>query len=448
MASAHNAEASHVAFATFDHKSVKFFWCDKSDVKTAIVPDVERPFCPLPRGKLFKNIVNDKDDIDKIVDRLSNIFSQTPPKASSPGSVSGAAISAAVDSLVGNGGRVIIFTSSPCLLGFGSSKPKDEKLLAQSDKEKSLYLPQTNAYSTLANKCNNERIVVDLFTVANSNFDFPTVSQISYLTGGRAYFYQINNQNQSDFIQKLEKLHFDLSRIITRPNYYDVKIFLRMTLGFEVTEILGEFGKKLGEGFLLAGLDPDFTFAYSLKMTEKPKLDSTCSFQVVALFIDNFNKRYIRSLNLSIPVEPDVGKIYYHVDVDSMTRLFIMNGLNQFYTSSIEKFTIRESLSAKIISFLYFYRKKCSEKSPIQQLILPASVKFIPLFLTSCFKKPALIRNKQGLSSNAVFNSVLKLMREPTSLVIKYLYPKFYKIDDILESQDDKCDDPELVIVR
>lgn len=396
---------------------------------------------------MFKNIIEDKDDLDKIIDRLSSIFSQAPTKSNLPGSVSGAAISAAIDSLIGNGGRVVIFASNPCLSGFGSSKLKDEKLLTQPDKEKVLYIPNNNTYSTLANKCNNERIVVDLFAIANNNFDFPSVSQISSLTGGRAYFYQINNQNPTDFNQKLEKLHFDLSRIITRPNFYDVKIFMRMSLGFEVTEILGEFGKKLGGGFLLAGLDPDFTFAYNIKMTEKPKIDSTCGFQVVVLFVDNFNKRYIRSINLSIPVEQDIGKIYYHVDVDSMTRLFLMNGLNQYFSSSIEKFTIREGLSAKIINFLYFYRKKCSEKSPIQQLILPASVKFIPLFLTSCFKKPALIRNKLGLSSNVIWNSVLKLMRDPTSLIIKYLYPKLYRLDDILENQDDKCDHPDSVIV-
>jgi len=32
----------------------------------------------------------------------------------------------------------------------------------------------------------------------------------------------------------MEKLHYDLNRILARPNYYDVKIMLRKSEQFEV----------------------------------------------------------------------------------------------------------------------------------------------------------------------------------------------------------------------
>ena len=37
---------------------------------------------------------------------------------------------------------------------------------------------------------------------------------------------------------------------------------------------------------------------------------------------------------------------------------------------------------------------------------------------------------------------MLKLMRDPVHLAIKYLYPKLYRIDDILDDQSNKVEDP------
>jgi hypothetical protein len=89
---------------------------------------------------------------------------------------------------------------------------------------------------------------------------------------------------------------------------------------------------------------------------------------------------------------------------------------------------------------LLYYRKKCSEKSPPQQLILPASVKYIPLFINSLFKKSLLRKLKEKINSNDIYSELIKFMREPTKNIIKNLNPKFYRIDDILEDQSYKID--------
>jgi hypothetical protein len=221
----------------------------------------------------------------------------------------------------------------------------------------------------------------------------------------------------------------------------------RNTLGFEVQEILGAFGKKLGEGFKLPSMDSDYCFSYNLKFTEKLKPNSTYHFQIACLYIDNFNQRYLRMINYSIICEDDLGKIYYNVDVDAMTKLMIQKEMVLMSASNLEKIQARENLRNRIISFLLYYRKKYSEKSPLQQLILPASVKFIPLFLTSLMKKPVLRQNKEGLSSSIVYSQLHSLLRDPAFLTIKFLNPKLYKVDDITSDQSGKVDDPKLVLV-
>ena len=65
-----------------------------------------------------------------------------------------------------------------------------------------------------------------------------------------------------------EKLHYDLTRILTRPNYYDCKFMLRFTVGVDCVEILGPFNKKLGEAFQLGGCDPDYCYYYNMRLND------------------------------------------------------------------------------------------------------------------------------------------------------------------------------------
>lgn len=417
-------------------------------MKVAVVPDIERPFPPLPRSKLFLNVVKKKDEIEKIIEKIGVIVSENQnQKVNIPGSSSGAAIYAGMQTLVGNGGRVILFTSNSCVKGFGNSRPRDDKYLSVPDKEKTLYTPQHNFFKEIAEKYSEERIAVDLFIIGNTQLDFPTFSQISNYTGGKAYFYQINTKINNDLKQKLEKLHYDLTRILSRPNYYDVKLMFRCTIGFEVQEILGQFGKKLGEGFKLPSMDPDFSFSYHIKISEKLKPDERYHFQIACLYIDNFNQRYLRMINYTILCDNDIGKLYFNVDVDAMTKLLLQKELILMLSSNLDKVNARENFTNKIINFLFYYRKKCSEKAPMQQLILPASVKFIPLFLTSLLKKAVLRKNKDGVSTSLVYSQAISLLRDPVYWTIKFLYPKFYRMDDIIEDQSHKVDDAKYVLV-
>jgi len=242
-------------------------------------------------------------------------------------------------------------------------------------------------------------------------------------------------------------MHYDLTRILSRPNYYDVKFMFRSSLGFEVQEILGQFGKKLGEGFKLPTMDPDFCFSFNLKIAEKLKENSIYGFQIACIYIDNYNQRYLRIINHSVICDNDVGKLYFNVDVDAMTKLMIQKEMVIITSSNLDKVNAKEHFTNRIISFLHFYRKKCSEKSPMQQLILPASVKFIPLFLTSLMKKPILRKNKEGVFCSVVYSQIINLLRDPVYWTIKFLYPKFYRFDDILADQSHKIDDPKLVLV-
>jgi protein transport protein SEC24 len=259
-------------------------------------------------------------------------------------------MAAGVDALKENGGRVIHLTCSNCSQGYGALRVEEK----DSKKDKNLISRINNPQlSILAENCNKNRTVVDLFILDSLQLDLANISLVSNLTGGHVNYYESNN-NVNDLKIKFEKIHYDLSRIISRPNYYDVKFMLRFSVGIDSGDIVGPFGKKLGEGFSLASCDPDYSFAYNLRITESLQNNSKVNFQFVCLYIDNFNERYLRIFNYTIIATNDTSIIYTNVDVAALVKCSIIKDIVTNY--SIDSNIIRENIVNRITSMLTYYR--------------------------------------------------------------------------------------------
>ncbi len=449
----HTAASSHIAIATYDNRSIQFFSIDGEDVKAYIMSDIENPFCPLPKEKLFMNVVEQRDSIEKVIEKINfYITSNTANSASKsiPGSVSGAAIAAGVSALEENGGRVMLFTANACITGFGACRPREEaKLFKSPQDERQLYMPQHNNFNILAKTCIEKRVVVDQFVFASTQYDLSTFSTISNLTGGCVKYYPAGSRDKTDYTDmkhKFEKLHYDISRVLSRPNYYDVKFMLRFSIGIDSYEILGPFNKNLGEGFQLASCDPDYSFAYNLRLSESLKPNARYHFQLVTLYISNDNQRYLRCINYTVISTNETAKIYSSADVDALSKISIMKEVSLSYQSDTN--TVRDNLATKMTNAFYYYRTQCSKSTPVGQLILPASIKYYPLYLNSFIKKPLLRRVKlNSTTANQVIALMNRLMRDPIYSCIKYLNPKFYRVDDIMNDQSWKVRDVDADLV-
>lgn len=83
-----------------------------------------------------------REDIEKLIEKISIAINESQEKANIPGSITGSAIKAGIDALKGNGGRVMIFNCNSCIHGYGFCKPKEDSKLLGTEKEKVLYHPQ------------------------------------------------------------------------------------------------------------------------------------------------------------------------------------------------------------------------------------------------------------------------------------------------------------------
>ena len=433
----HNMENSYVAFALYDHKNIYYFYAEKDDVRLSIMGDITDPFCPLSLKKLYLKVSDDREKIEKVIEKI-NIFIEEKNKniqqnksKKQISTVTGAAIKSGVESLMENGGRLMIFTPNPCYHGFGACATRDSFKEKDPLKANPFY-PQHEKFVEVGEKASNNRIVIDQFIFMSTLFDLSTFAVASNLSGGHLEYY--NYSNDPSVINSLyEKLHYDLTRILTRPNYYDCKFMLRFTVGVDCVEILGPFNKKLGEAFQLGGCDPDYCYYYNMRLNEYFKNGQKIDIQLVILFDDNFSNRYLRIFNYSFEMTNEVGKIFTNAEVDAVSKAMIYKEISLIYKTDLKN--VRINLENKIINSFKYYRVKEKSTTPSNQLILPVSIRYLPLYVDSFLKTGILSNPNKPEMINQIIYITNKLLREPIYSTTKFLYPKFYRIDNIETEQ-------------
>jgi len=431
-----NAENSYIAFGLYDHKNIYFFYVEKDDIRLTIMGDMTDPFCPLSMKKLYLKINDQREQIEKLLERI-NIFieerNQNLPNFRGNrqiSSLTGAAIKAGVDSLLENGGRLMIFTNNPCNHGFAACQNRNSFDKEKEPQKANPFYPQHEQLVEIGEKAANNRIVVDQFIFMSTAFDLSTFSIVSNLSGGHVEFYNYS-MDPTTVNALYEKLHYDLTRIVTRPNYYDCRFMLRFSLGVDCVEILGPFNKKLGEAFQLGGCDPDYCYYYNMRLNETFKPGQKIDIQLVVLYDDNHSNRYLRIFNTSLEATDEAGKIFTNSEVDAMAKAMIYKEISLIFRTDFSN--VRKNLEEKIINSFKYYRVKEKSGTPPNQLILPVSIRYLPLYIDSFLKTGILSEINKNRSDmiNQIIYIMNKLLREPLYSTMKFLYPKFYRIDNI-----------------
>lgn len=175
-----------------------------------------------------------------------------------------------------------------------------------------------------------------------------------------------------------EKLHYEIFRILTRTQGSEVIIKARTSTGFSVTEYFGAFGYKETVDFELSALDSDKTVSFILRNDEKLKEDKAASVQFAFLYATQFGDRRIRVFNMSLPVAKNMNSYFKATDVETLSMFILKRDLSKVSLKGSK--TTREVIINNLVSLLYNYRIHCATSSSPSQLILPDSLKLLPLY--------------------------------------------------------------------
>lgn len=412
---------TQVGFLTY-HSTVHFY--QLSTGRMHIMAELDSPFLPLPASELLAKM----DDIERVeklrtmLNELTNLHTEVQVKAESY--AFGAAVMAAYDALSPTGGKLCIIQSQLPSLGVGRLKNRDEVARYGTPGELDLFRPQDSFYQIMGTKCAEKCIGVDLFIGSKGFVDVATVGELVRTTGGQMFYYSNFDKNKDG-----DALATDITHVAVREQGFGSQLVVRASQGLEVGEYYGNFFKRDETEIELPIIDADKTLAVRLNHTGTVP-DDGAAIQVAMIYTNMDGRRMIRVHTSSVASAKKIANVFRSVDLDTVMNVSLKQIAQELTCVGNESlpYDTRRQLTAACVEILYVYRKYCSPKSSAGQLVLPESLKLLPLYTLGVLKH-------QMLSDRIPVDERLCLLNYantmPCDVSHCFIVPKFFRLDSM-----------------
>nr|XP_009669536.1 PREDICTED: protein transport protein Sec24C isoform X2 [Struthio camelus australis] len=379
-----NMEESAIRVGFVTYNKVLHFYNVKSSLaqpQMMVVSDVADMFVPLLDGFLV-NVNESRTVIASLLDQIPEMFADTRETET----VFAPVIQAGLEALKAAecAGKLFIFhTSLPIAEAPGKLKNRDDKKLINTDKEKTLFQPQTSFYNNLAKDCVAQGCCVDLFLFPNQYLDVATLGVVTYQTGGSIYkyaYFQLET-DQDRFLN-------DLRRDVQKEVGFDAVMRVRTSTGIRATDFFGAFYMSNTTDVEMAGLDCDKTITVEFKHDDKLSEDSGALLQCALLYTSCAGQRRLRIHNLSLNCCTQLADLYRNCETDTLINYLAKYAYRGVLNSPVK--TVRDALINQCAQILACYRKNCASPSSAGQLILPECMKLLPVYLNCVLKSDVL----------------------------------------------------------
>jgi protein transport protein SEC24 len=371
-------ERTKVGIITFD--SVVHFYNLATDVDgdipgMAVLGDIEDPF--LATTSSLVCLKDKKHNIIKLLDALPGLFQNTQVGEAA----AGAAVRAASLALASNGGRVICCFASPPTLGIGKLARLDDQAAIGTNRETKLYSVDCKFYKDLAVECCQTQVSVDFFACTGLYCDLASMSAICRDTGGQLHYLpRFGQDNGASFY----KLIAEVTRSATRTSGYEAVLRVRCSQGLAVHHHLGSFHKTVEGDIEFPAIDSDKALCVTFKIDSDITDRKDAAIQCALLYTAQDGSRRIRVHTISIPVTDSISTIFKSADLDCVISTMAKQSVVESLKYSIE--SSRADIFKKCVQMLFIYRKYCATNPAPGQLILPESLKLLPLYTLAMMK--------------------------------------------------------------
>ncbi|CBZ54213.1 putative sec23/Sec24 helical domain-containing protein [Neospora caninum Liverpool] len=410
-------------------------------IQAVFVSDVDDPFMPAPIDLLFFS-PHQYPELLALLEELPKLLGELSGD-SGDRSVGNAALRAAVDLVCdrGAGGMVEIFYASPPNHGVGALKTDPMGKVTTGVGGASFEFQQREFYEGLLRDCSGGGVCVDVHaypSTRNAKMLLQTLGSIATHTGGKVFY-------QHDFLwnRDYRRIYEDLHRLLTSPLAFMCEAKLRTSTGVAVDKILAPFGgpRVLYDqtAFRIPRMDADLTVAFLCKHTQQ--LDSVK--QVYVQFVCAYTplqplesgrssdasceasppRRYLRVHTLSMPVTFSLSSLFRFAEVESTVAVMARLAAKMVLHSEKDW---REKTMEPLVAILHAYRANCASTSSAGQLILPDSLKLLPIYIMALFKHAA-FRSSEVREDERIWHLV-RFMGLPVHAYPSLLYPRVFPI--------------------
>ena len=181
---------------------------------------------------------------------------------------------------------------------------------------------------------------------------------------------------------------------------------IRTSLGIRPVEFYGNFYMDNTVDVRFAAFNKHQSATVELKHDDK--LESQyCYIQIALLYTSVSGERKIRLHNLTLAVTPNHNDVFQYSNVNTLMSYLLKQAIAEGRTK--ENAQIKQNLIEKSVNILAAYRKYCSKASPPGQLILPETLKLLPLYLHSLHRHDVLSVNSNiPRDARAYYRAILQ----------------------------------------
>ncbi|CAF4308402.1 unnamed protein product, partial [Rotaria magnacalcarata] len=229
-----------------------------------------------------------------------------------------------------------------------------------------------------------------------------------------------------------ERLLDDLKRNFQRATAFDALMRVRTSTGIRPIDFLGNFYMTNTTEMIFGTIDSDKSVCVELKHDDKLPVESNTYVQAALLYTSISGQRRLRILTLALTVTSSYTSLYPACDLDT-----IMNYITKVAVRSISVSTpksIRDSIITQSANMLACYRKNCAQSTTAGQLILPETLKLLPVYVTSLIKCDGLT-GTQTVTTDDRTLQMHRLMSMNIKGTFAYLYPRVFALHNLEEDK-------------
>ena len=411
-----------VGFISYD-SSIHFYNMSSglSEPQMLVVPDLQDTYLPIMPFDLLVGLSEGREMIESFLKKFPSLFQHTTQTQS----VLGKALRAGQKLINPVGGKMVVLCHTLPNLGEGALKARDEIKLLGTAKESGLLQPSIGFYKSLAVDCSPSQISIDMFLFNATYADVATLSGCAKFTGGSTYYYpKFNGTRREDAI----KFASELGNLLSRPLALEAVMRVRYPKGITATAFHGNFFLRSSDLLSLPNVNPDNSYAIELSITDNLNGQVVC-FQTALLHTSSNGERRIRVLTLALPITTSIGEVFASVDQVALTALLAKKAVERALSSKIDD--AREAILYKVAEIAAFYRTNVINGSANGPLVLPESMKLLPVLTLAMIKNVAFRASAAIPIDLRSYYLLLHYVFSP-ELIIVNMYPRFWNLATLL----------------
>lgn len=186
----------------------------------------------------------------------------------------------------------------------------------------------------------------------------------------------------------------DVFCALTKPFVFDCVLRVRSGSALQTGEYMGNFSTLNQTDYQFSAFDCDQTFTVTFLYDAKLSENEIVSFQCAVLYTSCEGQRRIRLHNLALKVTSAMSNIFRMADLEAIIQFFCKRAIHQASSMSLQG--VVNHFHVRGAQLLAAYRKFCAQNMPAGQLVLPESLKLLPIYCLAFSKTMAF---SQGIIS-------------------------------------------------